>query len=60
MSPNLVIDFSSAVSIVLLVIVFLFCGVLFVALYLKGDVFAELTLGKTSLRLAARDKPVKK
>jgi hypothetical protein len=60
MTPHLVINISSALWVVPIAVFILFCGIVFVALYLKGDVFAEFTLGKTSLRLAARDKLVKK
>ncbi len=60
MSPRLEIDLSPAFWAPLLVVALIFCGVLLVALCLKGDVFAELTLGRNSLKLAAKDKLAKK
>jgi Ni,Fe-hydrogenase I cytochrome b subunit len=44
------------VAIVLLIIVLVFAGLVFYALRIKGDVFAELSHGKTILRFDARDR----
>jgi paraquat-inducible protein B len=60
MSPLLALSSTSAVWVLPIVAFVLLCGIVFVALYIKGDVFAELTLGKASLKLAAKDKLVKK
>ena len=42
--------------IVVLTIIVVFGGLLFYALRIKGDVFAELSHGKTAFRFDARDK----
>jgi hypothetical protein len=44
------------VALAALVIVVLCAGLIFYALRNKGDVFAELTHGKTTLRIDARDR----
>jgi hypothetical protein len=44
------------VAFVALTIVLVFAGLVFYALRIKGDVFAELSHGKTTLRFDARDR----
>ena len=44
------------VALVTLIIFLVFAGLVFYALRIKGDVFAELSHGKTTLRFDARDR----
>jgi hypothetical protein len=44
------------VAFVVLIIVLVFAGLVLYALRNKGDVFAELSHGKTTLRFDARDR----
>jgi hypothetical protein len=43
-------------AIIALTIVIVGGGLVFYALHIKGDVFAELSHGKTSLKIDARDR----
>jgi hypothetical protein len=43
-------------AFVLLTIIIVFGGLVFYALRIKGDVFAELSHGKTAFRFDARDR----
>jgi hypothetical protein len=53
---NLTVNFPSMIWILPVLFFVLLGGIVLVALYRKGDVFAELAHGKTSFRLAARDR----
>jgi uncharacterized membrane protein YobD (UPF0266 family) len=49
-----------ALALVVLTIVIVFGILIFYALRVKGDVFAELSHGKTTLRIDARDRQRRK
>jgi hypothetical protein len=43
-------------ALLILIIILVFGGLVFYALHTKGDVFAELSHGKTAFRFDARDR----
>jgi hypothetical protein len=56
MSPDMVLALPTTLWIALIFFGTLIAGLIFYALYRKGDVFAEFSHGLTTFRLEARDR----
>ena len=56
MSPDMVLALPAAFWIPLVVLAIVGCGLVFYALYRKGDVSAEFSHGLTTFKLEAKDR----
>jgi hypothetical protein len=56
MSPDMILALPAAFWIPLAFVVVVLCGVVFYALYQKGDVSAEFSHGLTRFKLEAKDR----